>query len=279
MTLSGSTRVAAVIGSPVRHSLSPALHNAAFTALGLDWVFVALEVAAGRGTAAVDAMRHLGLAGLSVTMPHKSEAAQAVDRLTPASAELGAVNCIAWDGDELVGHNTDGDGFLDALRLDAGIEPAGMRVVVLGAGGAARAVVRALGTAGAVDVAVVNRTGARGTDAAALAGSVGRVGTTEDIAAAGLLVNATPVGMGQAADGAMPVPAELLHPGLVVADLVYQPLDTALLRAARACGSTTVGGLGMLLHQAARACALWTGHEPPLTAMRAALDAALPPDE
>ncbi len=122
MTPIGSTRVAAVIGSPVGHSLSPVLHNAAFEASGLDWVFVALEVAPGRAASAIRAMRDLGLAGMSVTMPHKSECAAAVDRLEPAAAALGAVNCVVWDGSDLVGHNTDGAGFLDALRLDLGVD-------------------------------------------------------------------------------------------------------------------------------------------------------------
>lgn len=275
MTPTGATRLAAVIGSPVRHSLSPVLHNAAFGALGLDWVFVALDVAPGRAAEAVAAMRHLGLTGLSITMPHKTAAVTAVDRLTPAAAELGAINCVAWDGAELVGHNTDGDGFLDALRTDLGVEPRGLRTVVVGAGGAARAVVRALGAAGVADLAVVNRTTRHAETAAALAGAVGRVGSLDDIASADLVVNATPVGMGDARPGVLPLPASALHAGLIVADLVYQPLVTPLLQAADRRGATTLNGVGMLLHQAARAFALWTGHAAPVPAMRAALVNAL----
>jgi len=275
MTPVGSTRVAAVIGSPVGHSLSPVLHNAAFEALGLDWVFVALEVAPGRAVEAVSAMRNLGLAGLSVTMPHKSDCAAAVDRLMPAAAELGAVNCVVCDGPDLVGHNTDGDGFLDALRLDLGVEPVGRRVVVIGAGGAARAVIRALAGAGAADVAVLNRTAARAEEAARLAGAVGRVGADEDVASADLVVNATPVGMGEPGPDALPVPADALHDGQVVADLVYQPLVTPLLRAATACGATTLNGVGMLLHQASRAFQLWTGEPAPIEVMRRAMTEAL----
>lgn len=275
MTLLGSTRVAAVIGSPVTHSLSPVLHNAAFGALGLDWVFVAFEVAAGRAVPAVNAVRDLGLAGLSITMPHKSEATAAVDRLTPSAQVLGAINCVAWDGAELVGHNTDGDGFIDALRIDLGIEPAGRRVVVVGAGGAARAVIRALGAAGAADIAVVNRTAARSQEAASLAGAVGRVGTPDDVASADIVVNATPVGMGDPAPDALPLPAEALHAGQIVADLVYQPLVTPLLHAATDRGATTMNGVGMLLYQACRACELWTEQPAPVEVMRLALAEAL----
>jgi shikimate dehydrogenase len=275
MTPIGSTRVAAVIGSPVGHSLSPVLHNAAFGALGLDWVFVALDVSPGRAVPAVKAMRDLGLAGLSITMPHKSDAVAAVDRLTTAARELSAINCVAWDGGELIGHNTDGDGFIDALRLDLGVDPAGRRVAVLGAGGAARAVIRALAGAGAADVVVVNRTLERGQHAASLAGAVGRVGTMKDVALADMVVNATPVGMSQSLPDDLPVPADVLHDGQVVADLVYQPLVTPLLRAATACGASTLNGVGMLLHQASRAFELWTSQIPPVQVMRAALVDAL----
>ncbi|HKY68817.1 MAG TPA: hypothetical protein VJM49_20685, partial [Acidimicrobiales bacterium] len=125
--VTGATRVVAVIGSPVRHSLSPALLNAAFAAADLDWVYAAFEVREGAGPAAVAAMRTLGLGGLSVTMPHKAAAHDAVDARTPVAAALGAVNCVFWDGDRLAGDNTDGPGLIDALALDPGIAVAGRR--------------------------------------------------------------------------------------------------------------------------------------------------------
>ncbi len=275
---SGSTRVAAVIGTPIAHSLSPVIHNAAFAATGLDWVYVALEVAAGRAGVAVQAMRDLGLGGLSVTMPHKTEVAGAVERLSTEAIALGAVNCVAWEDGCLVGHNTDGAGFLDALRFDLGVEPAGRRIAVLGAGGAGRAVVWALAAAGAAEIVVVNRTPARAVRAASLAGSVGRVGTGADVTTADIVVNATSVGMAGPTEDDLPVPVDVLHRGQVVADLVYRPLMTPLLRAATQCGATTLNGVGMLLHQAARAYTLWTGVEPPLDAMRSALADALPAD-
>lgn len=268
-SLRGSTRIAGVIGAPVRHSRSPLLVNAAFAAAGLDWAFAAFEVAPGRAADAVAAMRTLGLGGLSVTMPHKHDVIAALDRVTPDAAALDAVNCIAWEGDDLVGHNTDGAGLVRSLRLDHQVDPAGLRCVVLGAGGAARSVVRALGEAGAAQVMVVNRTEAKGAAAAELAGPAGRVGAPVDVADAHLVINATSVGMGApgGAAGPLPVDADLLHGEQVVVDLVYLPLETPLLAAAAACGARPVDGLGMLVHQAALAVQLWTGVVPDVGAM------------
>jgi shikimate dehydrogenase len=270
--LRGSTRLAAVIGSPVRHSRSPVLVNAAFASAGLDWAFVALEVALGDAAAAVDAMRVLGLGGLSVTMPHKHDVIAGLDRLSPDAAALDAVNCIAWDGDELVGHNTDGGGLIDALATDQGIRPDGLHCAVLGAGGAARSVVRSLATAGAAQVTVVNRTAERAESAAALAGAVGRVGGTADVRHADLVVNATSVGMGTGPGdrGPSPVEADVLRAGQTVVDLVYLPVQTPLLRLAAEAGARPVDGIGMLVHQAARAVAHWTGVSPDTGVMEAA---------
>jgi shikimate dehydrogenase len=274
--ISATTRVAAVIGNPVRHSLSPALHNAAFAALGLDWVYVAFEVAEGPAAvrAALAGMGTLGIEGLNVPMPHKTAVAEAVDELTEAARALRAVNTVVRGANgRLVGHNTDGAGFVASLR-EAGHDPAGARCVVLGGGGAARAVVQALAAAGATEVAVVNRTEARAIEAARLAGAAGRVAALDAVGGADVVVNATSVGMGADA-GALPLDPARLRRGQVVADLVYHPLDTALLGAARAAGATAVDGLGMLVHQAALAFELWTGRQPPVGDMRAAALAAL----
>ncbi|MDQ1373419.1 MAG: shikimate dehydrogenase [Actinomycetota bacterium] len=268
----GATRVAAVIGSPIRHSLSPVLHNAAFRALDLDWVFLAFEVAPGDGAAAVDAMRALGIEGLSVTMPHKADVLPALDLLSPTAEKLGAVNTVTRQGDRLLGESTDGPGFLDALRLDEGFDPAGKRCVVLGAGGAARAVVLALAEAGAAELVVVNRTAERAHEAVALAAGVGRLGEAAAAADADLIVNATSVGMG---DGRAPIDPAILTKGQLVVDLVYHPAVTPLVAGARAAGATAVNGLGMLIHQAAHAFRHWTGQEPPLPAMSAAALASM----
>jgi len=185
---------------------------------------------------------------------------------------LGAVNCIVRDGDDLVGENTDGPGFLDALKADLDFDPAGRRAVVLGAGGAARAVVLALARAGAVDVAVVNRTRSNAERAVALAGSAGRVANAPDaVPDADLVVNATPIGMTE--DG-MAVDPSLLGSRHAVVDLIYHPSTTPLLAAASERGCAVANGLGMLVHQAAHAVWLWTGLDPPVDAMRRAAEAS-----
>lgn len=276
----GTTRLAAVIGSPVRHSLSPVLHNAAFEALGLDWVYVALEVAPGEAGAAVAAMRTLGLGGLSVTMPHKEDVAAAVDRCADDAARLGAVNCVVPEPDgTLVGHNTDGPGFLAGLAAESGVDPRGRSCVVVGAGGAGRAVAMALGRAGAAEVAVVNRSRERAEAAVGLIGETGRVvepaAAGPVVAAADVVVNATSVGMGRPGPDDVPFDVSVLHAGQVVVDAVYQPLVTPLLAAAARRGAVAVGGIPMLVGQAAVAFELWTGHEAPVEAMVAAARSAL----
>jgi shikimate dehydrogenase len=263
-----ATRVAGVIGSPIRHSRSPALFTAAFAALGLDWAYHAFEVADGDAPAAMAGVRALGLEGVSVTMPHKAAVLPALDEVDEVAAALGAVNCVVRRGATLVGHNTDGAGFLDSLRIDEGIEVAGQRCLVLGAGGAGRAVAQALGRAGAASITIANRDQGRAVAAADLAGLHGAVGSADQAGAADLVVNATSLGMGD--DERLPLDPSLLHDGQVVVDLVYHPAETPLLRAAAAAGARPVGGLGMLVHQAGHAFRHWTGAEPPLDAMWAA---------
>jgi shikimate dehydrogenase len=264
--------VAAVIGDPVRHSWSPTIFEAAFDATGLDWTYVAFEVAPASLADALAGARALGLAGLSVTTPHKEAVAGLVDEVSPRAAALRAVNCVTVADGRLLGDNTDGQGFVDALGW-AEVAVGGRRVAVLGAGGAARAIVAALAEYGADDVAVVNRTADRAAAAAALAGPVGRVGTPADLERADLVVNATSVGFGDPT--AMPVDAELLRPQHVVVDVVYHPLRTALLREAEGRGARTVDGLGMLVGQAAVAFERWCGVVAPVAAMRRAAEAQL----
>ncbi len=267
----GGTRLAGLIGCPVRHSLSPVIHNAAFRALGLDWAYLAFEVVPGAAASAVDAMRVLGLAGLNVTRPHKDAVAAAVDRLTPVARALGAVNTVVSEGDELVGDSTDGVGFLAALAADHGFDPAGRRCVVLGAGGAGRAVVFALSAAGAGEVVVVTRRPHQAEAAVRLAPSCGCVGRVADVGGADLVVNATPV--------ADEVPLGLdvgdLGRGQLVVDLLYDPPVTALLAAAAARGASVANGVGMLIHQAALSFSRWTGEPAPLAVMQGAVAAHL----
>lgn len=273
--LSGHTRAAGVIGMPVRHSLSPAIFNAAFAASGLDWAYLAFEVPDGAAGLAMGGMRALGLEGLSVTMPHKAAVIPALDRLSADAEALQAVNCVHREGAELVGHNTDGPGFVDALQIDEGIDLAGRSVTVIGAGGAARAVIRALAGAGARSVVIVNRSADTAERAAALAPGVARVGQPESVGETDLVVNATPLGMGVVVgtDGStepLPIDPARLADGQVVVDLIYHPAATPLVRAARERGLVAVNGLGMLIHQAAHAFRRWTNEEPPLEAMSAA---------
>lgn len=253
-----------VIGDPVEHSRSPAMHNAAFAALGLDWVYVAFPVPAGRGEAAVRAVLDLRIVGLNVTMPHKSAAASACDDLAPEASTLDAVNTVLVDGGNLIGHNTDGAGFLRALA-DEGVAVDGQRCLVVGAGGAARAIALALRTAGATVTVAARREDA----ARAAARLTDGHATTLDAAAVGecdVLVNATPLGMHGEPP---PFDPALLHRGQFVYDTVY-PGETPLLAAARASGVAGAGGLGMLVHQGARAFELWTGQDAPVDVMRAA---------
>ena len=262
-----------MIGHPVDHSLSPTLHNAAFEAGGLDWVYLAFDVPTGGAGAALEGMRALGIDGLSVTTPHKDDVARLVDRRSPTADRLGAVNTVVRNGTVLVGENTDGQGFLDAVRADHAFDPAGRRCVVRGSGGAARAVILALAGAGAAEVVVVpGRSEAKAQAAAALAGPAGRVGAEAEAAGADLVVNATTLGMaGQRAE--LPLDPALLGAGQVVVDLVYPA--TPFVLAARQRGAAATAGVGMLLHQAAAAFRLWTGQDPPLEAMSAAALSAL----
>jgi shikimate dehydrogenase len=272
LKITAATQVVGVIGDPVRHSMSPVLHNAAFAALGLDWAYVAFPVAASQGGSVVAAMKTFGIDGLSVTMPHKEAAASGADVVSDDAALLGAANTLVREGDIVRALSTDGEGCVNALRA-AGCDPAGKRCVVVGAGGAGRAVVLGLARAGASEIVVVNRSADRA--ARAVACGLGRAlaGSIEAVADAELVVNATPIGMGANTDAV--VPAHLLRPGQWVNDLVYHPLETPLLTAAAAVGARPVGGLGMLIHQGALQFRAWTGFEAPIDVMTAAAHAAL----
>jgi shikimate dehydrogenase len=285
------TRLVGVIGSPVAHSLSPLLHDAAFAAMGLRdaWRSFAFEVAPGEAAAALDEMRRADLAGLSVTMPHKAAVAALVDDSSAVARRLGAVNCVSNREGVLFGVNTDGEGFVASLVRGARFDATDRRCLVVGAGGAARAVVLALAGAGAREVVVVNRTSGRAIEAAELAGTIGSVveptqgdgALHEVVAAVDLVVNATPVGMTGVAlsvsdDAEWIVPPAWLRTGQVAADLVYSPRPTHWLALAAQAGARTLDGLGMLVHQAAAQVALWTGLDAPVAAMWEAGEAALP---
>jgi shikimate dehydrogenase len=259
------TRLAAVIGLPVRHSRSPAIHNAAYAATDLDWVFVALEVPTGRGADAVRAMPVLGIAGLNVTMPHKADAATACDELSEDATTLEVVNTVVLRPDgTLVGDSTDGEGLVRSLA-DAGLDVDGRTVLVLGAGGAGRAAVLALARAGG-DVTVAARRPEAAASAAQLAGGVSNA-TVDAVDSADfeVVVNATPLGMAGEA-----LPVEPPGAGQWAVDLVYHPEETPFLVAAADRGARAVGGIGMLVHQAALSFEAMTGEAAPLAAMHQA---------
>ncbi len=270
---SASTTVVGVIGHPIAHSLSPLLHNTAFGALGIDWVSVGFPVAEGQAEVALAGARALGVRGLSVTMPHKEAAAAIAEETTAIAARLGAVNCLDSVDGRWIGDSTDGAGLVAALAHAPGVDPVGLRCLVVGAGGAARAVVAALADAGAAEVVVVNRTQRRAHVAASLAGPIGRVGTGEDARECDLVVNATPMGMAdvEGHPEGWPVDPSLLGPDQVAVDLVYHPATTPWLAAAADQGATTVNGLGMLVHQAALQIERWTGMAAPVEDMWAAV--------
>lgn len=275
--IGGATHVVGIVGWPVAHSLSPAIHNAAFVAAGLDWVYVPLPVPPGALHAALHGLVPLGFSGANVTMPHKTEAAGLIDHLSDDAKVLQAVNTIIVRGDELEGHNTDVAGFDRFLRRDAGFDPAGKSALMYGAGGAARACALALGRAGLDHLTVVARTPDRAAPLESIAEGIGLtvavVGLErEETLEVDLVVNATPVGT----DSDMPFgPAPFLRADAIVVDLLYDPPVTALQRRAREAGARPFSGLGHLLEQAALSFELWTGTPAPLDVMSAAAVAVL----
>lgn len=264
-----------VIGDPVAHSLSPIIHNAAFAALGLDWVYVAFPVPSAEGRLVVDAMRALHIVGLSVTMPHKQAIAEFADQASDDVMALGAGNTLRWVDGLVRAETTDGPGCVSALR-EAGADPTGKRVMVLGAGGTGRAVVQALSRSEAKEVVVVNRTRDRAEAAVALGLGRARIGVVEEANDCDIIINATSVGMTGNAESREPlIDPNGIGPGQVVNDLIYHPLVTPLMSMAAERGAHVVGGLGMLLHQAALQFSYWTGETAPIKAMRNAIETEL----
>ena len=271
----GGSRTVGIIGWPVAHSLSPAIHNAAFAAMGLDWVYVPLPVAPGALPEALAGLGALGFAGANITMPHKTETAERSTQLSEDAQRLQAVNTLVLEGEQLHGHNTDAPGFDRFLRRDAGFDPAGRSALIFGAGGAGRAAALALARAGLASLRVAVREPARAAGLiAALEGFDADVrilpfdGCGEEHP--DLVVNATPIG---GSGEVLPLPP--LGPGQIVVDLLYQPSVTPMQVRARASGALAFGGLGLLLHQAALSFELWTGTPAPLDVMSAAALAEL----
>lgn len=283
--ITATSSLVGLMGWPVEHSLSPTMHNAAFATLDLDWAYIPLPVRPERLEQALHGLEALNLVGVNVTVPHKQAVMRYMHELSEAARLTGAVNTVCIEGGKFFGYNTDAIGFLNSLD-DADYWPEGKRVAVLGAGGAARAVVYALARAGADSVIVLNRTAER---AAFLVDDLAdafpdstlsfRALTPEALAAldsgVDLMVNTTSVGMYPDVDTS-PWPEEVPIPEKTIFyDLVYNPLETVFLRRARQAGMPAIDGVGMLVHQGAFAFEKWTGHQAPLDVMREACLAKL----
>jgi shikimate dehydrogenase len=272
-----------IIGNPVRHSLSPPMHAAALRRLGLDARYLPFEIAPGQVRDVLRALAPLGFWGINVTIPYKERVLRLLDEVRPQAAAIGAVNTVVVRQGRLIGHNTDAEGFRRALENEGGAEIRGRTVLLLGAGGAARAVAFACLESGCGSLLIANRTVARArrlrrallerfpeARIAVVAG--GKSAFTAQAAGSDVIVNTTPLGTRPA--DPLPVPRGALRRGQVVMDIVYRPRVTQLLAAAAAAGARPVDGLAMLLHQGALAFELWTGLPAPLPAMRRALATA-----
>jgi shikimate dehydrogenase len=262
------------LGWPLKHTLSPAIHNAAFRRLGLDWTYLAFPVPPERLSEAVGGLRALGGRGVNVTMPHKETVISLLDRLSDEAEAIGAVNTIEISGEEMIGHNTDVLGFTKFITGDTGADLTDCNALVLGAGGAARAVMQGLVGMGCSRIAVA----ARRPDSARSLIEMKTNGETipwDEVERAvrdfDAVVNCTPVGMA----GENLLPEAEFRPGQVVVDLIYQPPETPFLERARAGGADGWGGLGMLVHQAAASLEIWTGQQAPIEVMSAAAVHAL----
>jgi shikimate dehydrogenase len=282
MQIDGSTRIVGVFGSPVTHTASPAMHNAAFTALQMNWVYLAFHVEPQNLRPALLGARAMGLCGVNLTVPHKLLGLDAIDEIDPEARKLGAVNTVAIENGKLRGFNTDGYGFAKAIKEDFNMSLKDKRVLILGAGGAGRAIAIKCALEGAAKVIVANRTTARtepiGKEIAATkaavqtlplsAKEIGRV-----IGDVDLLVNATTVGL-QPGES-LGLNAGMFSSKLAVYDTIYQPAQTELLNLASEAGAKVSNGLSMLLHQGAQAFEIWTKRKAPLPVMRRALRAAV----
>ena len=276
LKISAATRICGLIGDPVEHSISPAMHNAAFKKAGLDYVYLPFRVTAKNLPGAIAGLRSLDLRGINVTIPHKVAVIPLLDELEPVAEKIGAVNTIVNNNGHLRGYNTDAAGFLKSLSAKD-IDPSGKRIVILGAGGVSRAVSFMLAEQGA-EIEILNRSQDMEW-AQKLAANISRYSknTTRAIELnetnlqqalkhADILVNATSVGMSPDTDRTL-VPQELLNPGMVVFDVIYNPEKTRLLEDAGKAGAIVIGGLDMLVWQGALAFELWTGVKAPLDTM------------
>lgn len=283
--INGKTRICGIYGYPLEHTYSPAMHNAAFNEMGLNYCYLPFLVKPGSLKVAVEALRALGIAGVNVTIPHKEAVIPLLDDLSEEASIIGAVNTIVNRDGKLSGENTDGSGFLRSLLEETNFDPSGRTAIILGAGGAARAVAIQLALAGAGKLTIANRSLKRaeelafmislktGTSTAVvqLPDKPGQDFLVDIIEEADLVVQTTPLGMYPHHQSLLPFPFKGIRPGQIVYDLVYNPVKTLFLKKAGAAGAITVSGLGMLLHQGALAFEMWTGVKAPVGVMRDSL--------
>lgn len=278
-------KIVGIIGYPLGHSVSPAMHNAAYRELGLDYEYIPFEVEPADLREALPGLRALHIAGFNVTIPHKETIIPLLDDVTKLARTIGAVNTVVNQEGELIGYNTDGPGFIESLNEDAGFEPAGKKAVVLGAGGASRAVATMLAEAGAASLIISDIIEDKAKELAEYTGGLSHTkcgwskpdsqSLKSEIEQADLLVNTTPLGMHPEVNKS-PLPEKIKLPKkLLVYDLVYNPAETKLLKTARAAGCKAVSGLGMLVRQGALAFTVFTGEEAPIETMWTAAQKAL----
>lgn len=272
--INAATRLCGVYGQPIGHSASPAMHNAAFAALGLNWRYLAFEVDPENLRAAIAGAKAMGFAGLNLTVPHKLLAVDMVDALDESAKKWGAVNTILLNENGATGFNTDADAIVTSLCEDLKVELLGAKVLLLGAGGAGRTAALKLASAGVAELFLVNRTQSK---AEQIAGEIAsqfpnvRVATNYPKSSVDLILNATSLGLKPGDASPIDEGQYSLKHARAVYDMIYRPAETTLLKAAKAAGCRTANGLGMLLHQGAKAFEIWTGQPAPLDVMRRAL--------
>jgi shikimate dehydrogenase len=294
--INAATRLCAVLGSPIRHSASPAMHNAAFASLGLNWCYLAFEVDPKNLRAAIEGARVMGFAGLNLTVPHKLLAVDMVDELDASAKTWGAVNTIRFEVQSpkpkvqssqpaeirAIGFNTDADGLANSLRQDLAVELRGAKVLLLGAGGAGRTAALKLATENVAELFLVNRTVSKAEE---IAGEIKKqfpsvkVSTGYPKTEMDLLLNATSLGLKPEDGSPLDEKQFSLKQARAVYDMIYQPAETKLLAAAKAAGCRTANGIGMLVQQGAKAFEIWTGQPAPVAVMRRAAEFAVQSSE
>ena len=281
--ITGQTRLTALLGSPVAHSISPLMHNEAFQLLDLDYTYLCFEVNEETLPAAVDGLKACGIRGFNLTMPNKNKIVELLDELSPAARLIGAVNTVVNDDGHLTGYNTDGVGYMQAVK-DAGYDITGKTITIMGAGGAATAICAQAALDGVEKIHIFARETSRFWDRtqklaeninstlpckAVLHENKDTAALAQAISESALLLNATSVGMAPNTEGTIIEDTSLYHPDLIVSDVIYNPRETRFLKEAREAGCRTFNGMYMLLYQGAEAFRLWTGKEMPVKEIKA----------